>query len=230
MVTDLQTQTENTAEGEKQNEENLNFDLKNPKVKLILKGASKVFLNEGYDVATTDMIARTAGVSKATLYVYFKSKDALLQAMVKYETAKMLPILDWRPESGAMDIVTVLKRIALEHTHFVLSESANKLYRLVIAQSTRFPEIGMIFYDAGPRRFREQLADIFEAAVDQGLLEIPDVLLAANHFLSLTLGDLPYFRLIELPEPSEKELELNVENGLHVFLKAYSPSFYPKGN
>jgi AcrR family transcriptional regulator len=220
MVSDLVMQTKNMKP--ELDEGASDFDLKNPKVKLILKGAAKVFLNEGYDVATTDLIARTAGVSKATLYVYFKSKEALLQAMVKYETARILPAPAWQPESEPMDVYAVLRRIAIQHTHFVLNKSASDLYRLVMAQATRFPEIGRIFYDSGPRRFRAQLADVFDVAIAQGHLDIPDVDLAASHFLSLILGALPFNLFISIPIPPQEEVDAFVDSGLRVFLRAYS--------
>ena len=49
----------------------------------IIDGASRVFLAQGFDAASMGAIAREAGVSKGTLYVYFKSKEELFEAIVE---------------------------------------------------------------------------------------------------------------------------------------------------
>ena len=49
----------------------------------ILDGARRVFLADGFDGASMNDIARVAGVSKGTLYVYFDSKEALFEALIR---------------------------------------------------------------------------------------------------------------------------------------------------
>src|SRR5262252_10413588 len=49
----------------------------------ILEGARRMFLAQGFDAASMGAIAREAGVSKGTLYVYFKSKEELFEAIVE---------------------------------------------------------------------------------------------------------------------------------------------------
>ena len=51
----------------------------------ILDGASKVFMDLGFDGASMGEIARAAGVSKGTLYVYFADKNRLFEAIVEQE-------------------------------------------------------------------------------------------------------------------------------------------------
>src|SRR5580692_4591619 len=52
----------------------------------ILDGAGKVFMDLGFDGASMGEIARAAGVSKGTLYVYFADKSRLFEAIVEEET------------------------------------------------------------------------------------------------------------------------------------------------
>src|SRR6185312_14690775 len=52
------------------------------KVVLILEAARALFLEVGYGATSVDAIARAAGVSKATLYGHFPSKEALFEAVV----------------------------------------------------------------------------------------------------------------------------------------------------
>src|SRR5271163_5167751 len=51
----------------------------------IVEGARKIFLAQGFDAASMSDIARAAGVSKGTLYVYFDNKEQLFQAIVHQE-------------------------------------------------------------------------------------------------------------------------------------------------
>jgi AcrR family transcriptional regulator len=57
----------------------------NSKRRQILDGARKVFMNLGFDGASMNEIARSAGVSKGTLYVYFADKCRLFEAIVEAE-------------------------------------------------------------------------------------------------------------------------------------------------
>ena len=53
----------------------------------IVDGAREVFLSHGFDAASMGEIARTSGVSKGTLYVYFNSKQCLFETIVHEEFA-----------------------------------------------------------------------------------------------------------------------------------------------
>src|ERR1051325_2997026 len=51
----------------------------------IIEGARAVFLSQGFDAASMNDIARKAGVSKGTLYVYFRNKEELFEAITEQE-------------------------------------------------------------------------------------------------------------------------------------------------
>src|SRR3954453_22537309 len=53
----------------------------------IMDGAREMFLTQGFDAASMGEIARAAGVSKGTLYVYFKNKEQLFEAIVQEQCA-----------------------------------------------------------------------------------------------------------------------------------------------
>src|SRR5256885_3696625 len=80
----------------------------------IMDGARAVFLAQGFDAASMGEIARRAGVSKGTLYVYFDSKETLFETIVEAEcrsTAEQLFQLD----SNEHDVEAVLTRLGLAH-------------------------------------------------------------------------------------------------------------------
>jgi TetR/AcrR family transcriptional repressor of mexJK operon len=168
------------------------------------------------------LIASRAGVSKATLYVYFQSKEALLIELVQEECRHMPRTPIWEAGAGPLNVEEALHQIATKFTAFFLTDHGLALHHLVMVYAARFPEIGQIFYAAGPRKVHEQVAEFLRAAHAQGKLAIPDIDLAVTQFLSLVRGDLPLNRALSMPRPSKAELDNLIEGGIRVFLTAYS--------
>ena len=72
-------------------------DSESPKRQLVLDAAASLFMAHGYGAVSMDAVARAAGVSKATLYAYFSSKDQLFATIIgeacrqKIALAELLP-------------------------------------------------------------------------------------------------------------------------------------------
>ena len=191
------------------------------KAGIILEAAKKVFLEQGYDTSSTDLIASTAGVSKATVYKRFKSKEALLVALIDHEIRATLPEKLWEPGSGNLDIEASLRQIAETYLGIFLTTAGAGLYRLILEQALRHPEIGRMFYAAGPQRTHGQVATFIKAAVEKDLLVVPDVAIAATQFLSLMRGDLTLNNTFSLPFPPKEAVEASIDSGIRMFLAAY---------
>ena len=88
------------------------------KCRQIMEGARAVFLAQGFDGASMGEIARRAGVSKGTLYVYFDSKEALFEAIFEEESrlqAEQVFALD----SSDHDVKAVLTRLGCAYVRFL---------------------------------------------------------------------------------------------------------------
>src|SRR5256885_13570038 len=88
------------------------------KQRQIMEGARAVFLGQGFDGASMGEIARQAGVSKGTLYVYFDSKEALFESIVEEECqaqAEQVFALD----SNDHDVEVVLTRLGYAFVRFL---------------------------------------------------------------------------------------------------------------
>src|SRR5262245_64960452 len=88
------------------------------KCRQIIDGARAVFLAQGVDAASMGEIARQAGVSKGTLYVYFDSKEELF-AVVAREACKAQAenLLDLDPDDH--DVEAVLTRLGQGYARFM---------------------------------------------------------------------------------------------------------------
>ncbi|MCK4711583.1 MAG: TetR/AcrR family transcriptional regulator [Marinosulfonomonas sp.] len=150
----------------------------------VLDGARTVFMKDGFEGASVDDIAKTAGVSKATLYSYFPDKRLLFAEVSKVECL--------RQADNALEVITtdstppeVLYEAGRRMIEFFTSEFGLSMYRICTAEAGRFPELGKRFYDSGPKLVRERLVEYFREAVDRGQLDITDFDLAADQFAEL---------------------------------------------
>lgn len=158
------------------------------KARQILDGARRVFLADGFDAASMNEIARVAGVSKGTLYVYFESKQALFAALIRDERrqqAEQIAPLD----DAATDVAAALKGFGVSLMRKMTRPDVIAQVRIVIAVAPKFPEIGRAFYESGPLFGRDKLAAYLDRQMAEGRLRRADHRIAATQFLQLCQGD-----------------------------------------
>ncbi|MFA3917283.1 TetR/AcrR family transcriptional regulator [Ruegeria hyattellae] len=150
----------------------------------VLKGAREVFMADGFEGASVDDIARAASVSKATLYSYFPDKRLLFREVVQTECCRMSEqILSMVDETQpAREVLSVA---AQQLVAFLISDFAQQIFRICVAERDRFPELGLAFYESGPKNGRQQLVEYLEKAIAKGELKIDDVAMAAEQFSEL---------------------------------------------
>src|SRR5579863_6741866 len=128
----------------------------------IVDGARAMFLAQGFDAASMNDIARAAGVSKGTLYVYFKNKEELFEAIVQQECeAQAEGIFELNPNDH--DVEAVLTRLGVAYVKFLCRPEKASAIRIVIAIADRMPELGARFYETGPARGIAKLAAYIDA-------------------------------------------------------------------
>ena len=191
------------------------------KARQILDGARKVFLADGFDGASMNDIARVAGVSKGTIYSHFPSKEALFAALVREDRraqAEQLGAYD--DHDGPVD--EALRRMGVNLMQVMLDPAHVAQVRTIIAAASKFPEIGQVFYEAGPQFGQERLAAWLRRKVAEGGLAVADLDAAAVHFFNLAQGSL-FRRMLFCgsPPPSLADIEKTVDEAVRVFLTAY---------
>jgi AcrR family transcriptional regulator len=187
----------------------------------ILDGARRLFLAEGFDAVSMADIAREAGVSKGTLYVYFESKEELFAELVRIEKDKHFsPIFALDPNDH--DVEAVLRRLGHGFCHFITLPHVVMGKRTVIAIGTRMPELTENFFREGPARCRGKLREYLDAQVAAGVLAIPDTSLAAAQFLDLTQSTYGFRMLFGIGHaPSPEEAEKIIDSAVRMFMAAY---------
>jgi AcrR family transcriptional regulator len=197
--------------------------LDSAKRRQVLDGARQVFLAQGFDAASMGEIARAAGVSKGTLYVYFESKEELFAALVKRQcalTAERLFELD----AENHDVREVLFRLGSSFIEAMVEPSHVSTVRMVIGAADRQPDIGQLFLNAGPRAGVGRLSAWLRVMVEHGELVIEDVEVAAWQFLTTCHSAVMMPVLIggEAP-PKPERIAYLVGRAVDLFIAGYGP-------
>jgi len=149
------------------------------KAAIILRAGRRAFLANGFGAVSMDAIAREAGVSKATIYAHFGSKEELFGAVVADVAEQRFGGFSAR-ELDPLDIEASLGTIARRFLDLVLSPEAVAVNRIIIGEVTRFPVLGEVFWQSGPERNRNQIEGFLRRAAEAGSLAIDDPRLAAD--------------------------------------------------
>jgi AcrR family transcriptional regulator len=186
----------------------------------IVDGARKVFLDLGFDGASMGEIARSAGVSKGTLYVYFADKSRLFEAIVEEESLAQGKIaFNFDPER---DVTTTLMDFGQAYIQLLCRPGGGSATRTVMAIAERMPEVGRRFYDNVVSLTIAKLAAYLELHVASGDLEIGDCQLAATQFMQLCQASLFMpFLFQAAPAPSAERIAEVVGSATRIFLAAY---------
>jgi TetR/AcrR family transcriptional repressor of mexJK operon len=195
-------------------------DSVNPKAGQLIDAALKLFLSQPYDQVSTDAIARAAKVSKATLYAHFPSKEMLFSAVVSAQCGKLQDDI-WNATSPDDDVEEVLRRIARNFLGMFASTDALALYRTILAEVPRFPELGRMFYEAGPKVLQLRIATYLEEATRRGQIDVPDAPLAALQFLQLVSADVPLTGLLAVEPLVQERMDMVCESGIRLFMAGY---------
>lgn len=155
----------------------------------LLDAAQATFLTHGYSGSSIDDIIRIAGVTRLVFDEHFANKHALFAAVVNRLGAIQSAALVQKSNNLPTDeaLITVAKSI----TAFVTTPLAQSMFRICVAESARFPDVGRSFFNSGPRVMSASLSAILDRAGERGDLMIDNQHHAIMQYWMLCRG--PYF-------------------------------------
>ncbi|MDG4753952.1 TetR/AcrR family transcriptional regulator [Micromonospora sp. WMMD718] len=162
---------------------------------LILQAATELFLESGYDRASLARIAESAGVSKATLFKQFPTKAALFDAIVIDSWARN-DVADVPP---AGDLTAGLTALGRHYATLLSRPEMTDLFRIVIAELPRFPELARAHFSQGKLPYFESVRTYLVAEHEAGAADVDDPEMAATQFLGMISNYLFWPRLV-LPD------------------------------
>src|SRR5712675_46555 len=186
----------------------------------ILEGARRVFMDLGFDGASMGEIARSAGVSKGTLYVYFTDKNRLFEAIVEEESLEQGKVFfNFDPER---EVATTLREFGRAYIQILCRPGGGSAIRTVMSIAERMPDVGRRFYERVLEKTINRLAVYLDAHVKLGELAIDDCQLAASQFMLMCQASLFLpFIFQAAPPPSPERIKLVIDSATRMFLAAY---------
>ncbi|HEX7301287.1 TetR/AcrR family transcriptional regulator [Lentzea sp.] len=185
----------------------------------IVDAATALFLESGYDKTSLARIADAAGVSKATLFKQFPTKAELFDAIVTDY---------WRTEEGALtpppgDPGAGLTALGNRYVALLTRPGMVALFRIVIAEAPRFPELGQTQFRLGKQPFFDAVRDYLAAEHEAGTLAVPDPVSAATQFLGMVSNFAFWPRMLLVNwAPTEKAMARAVDEAVETVLARYT--------
>ncbi len=185
----------------------------------IKAAALSEFCEHGYDGASMESIAKRAEVSKPTLYQYFGDKEKLFSAVLDKGRVVLLTPLT-RP---GRHLVERLWDFSWVYADFVLQPDMLSLARLVLGEASRRPDSAIAYHQSGPGKAIVGITGFIQRCVNDGVLMVDDVELAAQDLWSLILSSVRDRHLHYTNEkPGRITLLKSISHELEVFLTVYS--------
>lgn len=189
----------------------------------IIDAAQTLFSERGIEGASIEAIAAASGVSKVTVYSHFPDKAAIFKTMILRETDRLGRLIaETAAPNGTLE--ERLNQFGVPLLQMLNEPCHVALDRTMPIEAQRNPEIGQLFFNAGPGRTLELLTDLLVDASARGDIDLEDPRTAARDLMALWFG----FGVLErkyLPQSDcgdTGQLCSQIERGTSVFLRAYA--------
>ena len=156
------------------------------KRKELIKYATEMFLEMGYEKGSMNNLVKRSGSSKSTIYKHFRSRQALFIAVIDEKLRDHLAPIE-NLDLTVLSIEEGLKLIGRTGIKVITSKDHINLCRIIYAEAERIPYVGKIYYEHGPKRGMEGVAKYLSTMVERGRIRCADPSLAAEYFWGMIL-------------------------------------------
>lgn len=148
---------------------------KEARPKELLASAIELFVERGFASTRLEDVARRAGVSKGTLYLYYANKEDLFKAVVRQT---ILPMIDDAETSVAEfegHSAELLRQVILSWWVRIGSTKASGISKLILAEADNFPELARFYQEEVMTRRMSMMSNMLERGVRRGEFREIDV-------------------------------------------------------
>ncbi|RFB79475.1 TetR/AcrR family transcriptional regulator [Methylovirgula sp. 4M-Z18] len=186
---------------------------------LIADAARAEFMAQGYARTSMDNVAKSAGISKKTLYRLVPTKADLFQISVVDRIEQFMLAADSEGTKG-QDVAAGLERIMIEFGMLTLSSDTIAILKLVIAESDRFPELATSFYALAIDRTYEAVERYLRKNCELGSIRLDDPHEAAGMLRGMMVMEPQRAAMLRhAPAPTREEIIARARRCVQVFLQ-----------
>lgn len=172
----------------------------------ILQAAFDVFVEKGFEAATTAEIVRRARTSKRTLYEFFASKQEILTALVRYGSQKLQPSPDLPEPQSRAQFLAVLEQFGRQFLREILHPERTAMYRLAIAEAGRGGASVARELDANGRQpVMRAATQFFDQAAARGIVRREEIATLLSVYFSVLIGFAQLQTLLGTEPPLDAE-------------------------
>ncbi len=185
----------------------------------ILAAALALFVEHGYAATKLEDVARRAGITKGTLYLYFESKEALFKAVVRETIVPLLAAAEQMVDDHTGTADELLHRLVLQWWRSLDGADLAGIPKLVMSEAANFPELAQFWFDEVVQRGRQIFAGVVRRGIDDGAFRPVDVDLAVRAILAPVLMAAIWKHSFAACEHERFAVERYLETSIGIYLR-----------
>jgi len=134
----------------------------------IISAALEVFADRGFAATKLEDVARRAGVTKGTIYLYFENKEALFKALIRQTIVPVIAQGEELAKSFPGSARELFERLVREYWRLVGETSLVGIPKLMMAEANNFPELARFYYEEVVTRGHRLMAGVLERGIKAG--------------------------------------------------------------
>ncbi|SFT03348.1 transcriptional regulator, TetR family [Sulfitobacter marinus] len=187
----------------------------------ILTAARRLFFERGFSDVSTDLLAREAAVSKATIYRHFENMTDILRRLTELETAGISGTEQPKVETRA-ELEVALTQFGLRLLNFLNASDTIEFGRVIHEEARKNPDMGQAFFLAAYGKTHETLVRIVQEAADNSLLTLtatPQEI--SEDLMALFTGSGMKRAMLCVCDAPYDGIDRNVERAVHTIMAVY---------
>src|ERR1700747_471860 len=150
----------------------------------ILSAALEVFSDRGFAATKLEDVARRAGVTKGTIYLYFDSKEALFKALIRETIVPVIAQGEALAQSFTGSARELFEQLVREYWRLVGETALLNIPKLIMAEAGNFPQLARFYYEEVVTRGHRLMAGVIQRGIKAGEFRPVNVMVAAKLAMS----------------------------------------------
>ncbi len=154
----------------------------------ILDAALMLFVERGFAATKLDDVARKAGLSKGSVYLYFENKETLFRAVVREMVLPEIKRVEQQVDRYRGPAQELVRKLVYQWWSMVGESRLSGVPKLLVSEASNFPELARFFVDQVIRRVRRVFVRVLQQGIDRGEFRECDV----NHAVRVLIAPLVF--------------------------------------
>ncbi|MET0544897.1 MAG: TetR/AcrR family transcriptional regulator [Caulobacterales bacterium] len=193
----------------------------------ILAAALQAFGEKGFAATRMEDVAKHAGITKGAIYLYFPSKQALLEALIRRDISPAISVAAARLKQHQGPIEPALRLVLATAQKFLQGDVLPTYVRLIVAESGNFPDIARFHLREIVSVVIGALSDLFERAMARGDIRRMDPEIAARLFMAPIVKSVLWRVVFRAVEEKPFDPAPFLETHIGVFMRGMAPDAEP---